>query len=144
QKSLGKRVALKILKPQHHVPREAGDRFLREARATASLQHPGLVDVHGVGRCPDGRGYFLVRDLVEGHTLQEEIAKGPLPSYAAARAVADVAAAIQHAHERGIVHRDLKPSNVLRTSDGRVVVTDFGLAKLLSGAQPQLSADGAM
>lgn len=141
QKSLGKPVAIKILKRASDLNREQARRFLREARAVAGLRHPSIVDVHGLGRCPDG-GYFLVMDLIEGKSLQQRLREGPLPIDEAARIVADVADAIQHTHQQGIIHRDLKPSNVLLTAEGRPLVTDFGLAKHFQGQQPDLSVDG--
>ncbi len=141
QKSLGKRVAVKVLK--RHALDDEGliERFLREGRAAAALNHPNVVGVHGIGRCDDGR-YFLVMDYVEGSSLDRQIRKGPLEPEEAARAVADAASAIAHAHEHGIVHRDLKPSNVLVDREGRVRVTDFGLAKVASHVHTDVSVPG--
>ncbi|QDU94029.1 serine/threonine-protein kinase [Lignipirellula cremea] len=144
QRSLNKPVAIKILRRQFDVSQELVDRFFREARAVASLKHPHIVGVHGVGRCPQDGGYFQVMDLIDGPTLQEELDAGPYPFQEAAQIVADAAGALQHAHDRGVIHRDLKPTNVMRASDGRVVVVDFGLAKLLLESGPQLSGDGAV
>jgi serine/threonine protein kinase len=136
QKSLRKRVALKL------IWREALDspsrvrRFFAEARALARLRHPHIVGVHGIGRMADGR-YFLVMDLIEdGTTLATLLRKGPVPFDRAAELVATVAEAIEHAHSRGVVHRDLKPSNVLLDAEGRPHVTDFGLAKVFDAADP--------
>jgi serine/threonine protein kinase len=128
QKSLGKPVAVKILKRLGERSPEAVQRFLAEGRAVARLRHPGIVGVHGIGRSPDG-GYFLVMDLVEGPDLADRLKLGPIPVEEAVRIVAQVADAIEHAHQRAVIHRDLKPSNVLLDADGRVLVTDFGLAK---------------
>lgn len=142
QKSLQKTVALKMLKPSLSLEPDFVERFLREARSTASLQHPGIVDVHGVGRSANG-GYFLVMDLVQGRTLRE-LYSVDLPGFAqAARVVDAVADAIDHAHQRGIIHRDLKPGNVMITDEGAVMVLDFGLARQMQSGDIHLTADGA-
>lgn len=141
QKSLGKPVAVKILKNVEDSSREAIQRFLREARAVAQVRHPGIVNVHGVGRCPDG-GYFLVMDLVEGTSLQERLGQGVLPVEEAVRIVMAVADAVQHIHDHGIIHRDLKPSNILLTPSGRPILTDFGLARHLESEDADLSVAG--
>ncbi|WP_417748701.1 protein kinase domain-containing protein [Rosistilla oblonga] len=142
QKSLNKPVAIKMLRT-NNAPQRLVDRFLQEARVTASLQHPNIVSVHGVGRCPDG-GYFLVMDLVDGQSLQDELSAGPLDVRSAAEIVRDAAAAVHHAHTRHLIHRDLKPSNIMRHRDGRVMVVDFGLAKLLADSEHQMTVDGAV
>ena len=144
QKSLRKRVALKLIK------REALDspgrvrRFFAEARAVARLRHPHIVGVHGIGRMSDSL-YFLVMDLVEdGTTVASEIREGTVSFDRAAGLVATVAEAIEHAHSRGVIHRDLKPSNVLLDAEGTPHVTDFGLAKVFDAADPdnpQTTAD---
>ncbi len=139
QKSLNKKVALKILK---HTGREAPERierFLQEARIAASLNHPQLTEVHGVGRCPGG-GYFLVMDFAQGRNLQECLEEKPFAVEEAARIVRQVAAAIQFAHDRGIIHRDIKPSNILYDGDNGVKVVDFGLAKHLEPMHPDISS----
>ena len=141
QKSPGKSVAVKTLKNMGDSSREAIARFLREARAVAQVRHSGIVDVHGVGRCPDG-GYFLVMDLVEGTSLQERLGQGVLPVEEAVRIVMAVADAVQHIHEHGIIHRDLKPSNVLLTPSGRPILTDFGLARHFQSEDADLSVAG--
>jgi serine/threonine protein kinase len=144
QKSLRKRVALKL------IHREALDspsrvrRFFAEGRALARLRHPHIVGVHGIGRMADGR-YFLVMDLVEGGTtLAGLLRRGTVPFDRVAGLVATVAEAIEHAHSRGVIHRDLKPSNVLLDAEGQPHVTDFGLAKIFDAANPddpQTTAD---
>jgi Tol biopolymer transport system component/tRNA A-37 threonylcarbamoyl transferase component Bud32 len=108
------------------------DRFSREARAIAALNHPNICTLHDVG--PD----FLVMELVEGPTLAERLRKGPLPADEALAIARQIAAAVEAAHERGIVHRDLKPANIKVRSDGSVKVFDFGLAR--SGVQAQAQA----
>jgi predicted Ser/Thr protein kinase len=110
-------------------------RFLVEGQAAARVRHPNVVPVHEVGES-DGR-QWLAMDLVEGQPLDERVARGgPLEPRAAAGLVATVARALEAAHREGVLHRDLKPANVLlRASDGAPLVTDFGLAKLVEGAE---------
>jgi hypothetical protein len=104
-------------------------RFRSEAEATAALRHPHIVCVHEVGEV-NGRPYFSM-DLIEGPSLAQRLADGPLPGRVAAGYVAKIARAIQHAHDHHILHRDLKPSNVLLDPEDQPHVTDFGLAKRL-------------
>ncbi len=144
QKSLRKRVALKLIRREALDSPSRVRRFFAEARALARLRHPQIVGVHGIGRMVDGR-YFLVMDLVEdGTTLATMIQAGAVPFDRAAGLVATVAEAIDHAHSRGVIHRDLKPSNVLLDAEGNPHVTDFGLAKVFDSADPdnpQTTAD---
>ncbi len=136
QKSLRKRVALKMIRREALDSPSRVRRFFAEARALARLRHPHIVGVHGIGRMADGR-YFLVMDLVEdGTTLAALIQQGTVSLDRAAGLVATVAEAIDHAHSRGVVHRDLKPSNVLLDADGQPHVTDFGLAKVFDAVDP--------
>jgi serine/threonine-protein kinase len=114
---LGRDVAIKVSAEQF------SERFEREARAIAALNHPNLCTLHDVG--PN----YLVMELVDGPTLAERIKQGPIPLVEALASAAKIADALQAAHEKGIVHRDLKPANVKITRDGSVKVLDFGLAK---------------
>jgi serine/threonine-protein kinase len=119
---------VKLLRKPLRARRGAAARFLEEAALLAQLRHPGIVAVHGIGLLPDG-GHFLVMDLVDGSDLGRQ----PCPSVAEAlRWVAEAADALHHAHQQGIIHCDVKPSNLLLRSDGRVLVSDFGLACSLS------------
>jgi tRNA A-37 threonylcarbamoyl transferase component Bud32 len=123
---LGRRVALKVLVDELAADDHATRRFVREARATARLDHPNVARVYDFGR--HGGIPFLVMELLEGETLADRLAAGPLPPAEAARVAATVADALDAAHQRGIVHRDVKPSNVMVTPSGEVKVMDFGIA----------------
>ena len=123
---LGRRVALKVLVQELADDPRATRRFVREARATAKLTHPNVARVYDFGR--DGGLPYLVMELLEGDTLADRVAGGPLPPSEAARIGAAVADALDAAHSRGIIHRDIKPSNVLLTAAGEVKVMDFGIA----------------
>ncbi len=129
QRSLDRVVAVKMILSGHLASEAEVQRFLAEARAAATLQHPNIVAIHEVGAC-DGRHFFSM-DYVEGGNLAQLVRDGPIPSTRAAQCVKTIAEAIHYAHERGILHRDLKPSNVLVDRDGHLHVTDFGLAKRL-------------
>ena len=127
QISLNRAVAIKmILRGRLASPADL-KRFLAEASATASLEHPGIVPVYEVGDI-DGRPFFSMQ-LIQGRTLLEKAKGNPLPQRRAARIVSKVARAIAFAHRHGVLHRDIKPSNILLTKAGTPLVTDFGLAK---------------
>jgi tRNA A-37 threonylcarbamoyl transferase component Bud32 len=123
---LGRRVALKVLVQELADDARATRRFVREARATAKLTHPNVTRIYDFGR--DGGLPYLVMELLEGDTLADRLAGGPLPPAEAARIGAAVADALDAAHGRGIIHRDIKPGNVLLTPAGEVKVMDFGIA----------------
>jgi serine/threonine-protein kinase len=124
-------VAVKILRPEYGADPDFIDRFRHEAQAAASLNHPGIVAVHDYGTDPAGP--YIVMEVVEGEDLSTIIRRtGALPPRAAARLVAQAARAVAAAHDRGIVHRDIKPGNLLVARDGRLKVTDFGIARALS------------
>ncbi len=129
---LGRDVAVKVLLPRPGddtlAAARSRERFLREARITAKLRHPGIVAVHEVGES-DGRP-FLAMDFVDGETLSSLRERGPLPAESVAELVRGVARALEHAHRAGVLHRDVKPQNVLIdgvTGEPRLV--DFGLAR---------------
>jgi serine/threonine-protein kinase len=131
QKSLGRTVALKMILRDRATPADLA-RFQVEATAAGNLSHPNIVPVYDAG-VQDGRAYFSMR-YVEGQTLARLMAGTPLRPRDAARYLALVGRAVQHAHERGVLHRDLKPSNILIDRDGQPLVTDFGLAKRVPAA----------
>src|SRR5579875_702740 len=115
---LGRDVALKLSREQF------SERFEREVRSVAALSHPNICTIHDVG--PN----YYVMELVEGPTLADRIAQGPIPLEEALEIAGQIAEALEAAHEKGIVHRDLKPANIKLRPDGVVKVLDFGLAKL--------------
>ena len=113
-------------------------RFEQEARSIAALSHPNILAIFDVGTHDDTP--YLVTELLEGETLRERLAKGPLPVRKAVQIGSQIAHALAAAHERGIVHRDLKPENIFLTKDGHTKLLDFGLAKMeaaASGAGPE-------
>src|SRR5688572_9212450 len=127
---LNREVALKVLPEFFAADPERLARFEREAQTLAGLNHPHIAAIYGIEEKDGVRA--LVLELVEGHTLAELIARGPIPSDDALRLARQMADALEAAHEQGVVHRDLKPANVRVTPDGVVKVLDFGLAKLTS------------
>ena len=136
-RTLGRRVAVKIVRSDAELDETASDRFEREIRAMAELSHPHVVRLLDHGRTEDGVRYFVM-ELLEGKNLVEVIREaGRLPPWRAVELVRQAASALAEAHARGIVHRDLKPENIFvsTVAGGREVVKvlDFGLAKLASG-----------
>ena len=134
-KRIGRDVAVKVL-PEFAAGDDQVRRFEQEARAAGALNHPGLVTIFDVGRT-DGSPY-IVMEMLEGETLRDAIGEGvptPLPLKKALDYAIQVASALAVAHEKGIIHRDLKPENIFVTSEGRVKILDFGLAKLAQEAK---------
>jgi serine/threonine protein kinase len=119
-------VALKILPESFASDPDRLARFQREAEVLASLNHPNIAAIYGF----EESGHALVMELVDGETLADRIARGPIPIDEALPIAKQIAEALEAAHEQGIIHRDLKPANIKVTPDGRVKVLDFGLAKL--------------
>src|SRR5262245_51211130 len=127
--ALNRDVAIKVLLPAVAADRERLARFNREAQVLASLNHPNIAHIHGVEQGPEGP--LLVLEFVDGPTLADRIARGPLPADEAIAIAKQVADALEAAHERGVVHRDLKPANIKVDDHGNVKVLDFGLAKAI-------------
>ena len=125
---LGREVAVKVLPASFASDPDRLRRFEQEARAVAALNHPNILAIHDIGT-HEGTP-FLVTELLEGQTLRECLGEGALPLRKAIDIAVQAAHGISAAHERGIIHRDLKPANIFLTSDGRVKILDFGLAKL--------------
>ena len=128
---LGRDVAIKVLPVEFSRDRERLDRFRREARLLAQLNHTNIATLHGLEKA-DGQE-FLVMELVEGDTLAERIAGGPIPLDETIPLFVQIARGLEAAHEKGIVHRDLKPANVMIGPDGQIKILDFGLAKAFAG-----------
>ena len=128
--ALDRPVAIKMLPPDLAASRACRERFLREARTAARLSHPHIVPIHSVEEHP--AAVFFVMAFVDGDTLGARVAReGPLSGAEATRVVQEVAWALAHAHAHGVVHRDVKPDNILlERGSGRVLVTDFGIARL--------------
>src|SRR5437762_4063661 len=125
---LGREVAVKVLPESLASSPDRQARFEREARAVAALSHPIILAIHDY--CPQGAIVYAVMELLEGETLRERLAKGPLPWREAVEIGAAIADGLAAAHAKGIVHRDLKPENLFLTTDGRVKILDFGLARM--------------
>ena len=136
---LDRDVALKVLPEAFTADPDRLARFEREAKLLASLNHPNIAAIHGLEDNGDTRA--LVLELVEGPTLADRIARGPIPVDEALPIATQIAEALEAAHEQGIIHRDLKPANIKVREDGTVKVLDFGLAKALAGeaSNPDLS-----
>ena len=136
---LGRAVALKVISGALVADEASRRRFEVEARAASALNHPAIVTIYDIGE--SGGVSWIAMELVEGRTLSDVVAEGPLPvrhAWSVARQLADGLAV---AHAKGIVHRDLKPANVMLSDDGRVKILDFGLARQTAAIPSQASAD---
>jgi serine/threonine protein kinase/beta-lactam-binding protein with PASTA domain len=128
---LNRQVAVKVLRSQYGTDEDFVNRFRREAQAVASLSHPNVVGVYDVGQ--DGDTHYMVMEYVEGPTLKEVInRRGALPVEEAVRIAVQICDALDHAHQNQIIHRDIKPHNILIGKNGRVKVTDFGIARAVT------------
>jgi serine/threonine protein kinase len=124
--TLQRKAAIKVLPPGGN--KLTVERFLREARAAAALDHPNIVRMHDVGR--EGEVHFLVMEYVEGQTLDKLVTStAPLQAQRAVEYIAQACAGLQHAYERGFIHRDIKPANLILSKDGTVKILDMGLAR---------------
>jgi predicted Ser/Thr protein kinase len=136
QLALDRVVALKILPPESGRDSAFAERFTREARSLARLNHPGIVAVYDFGQ--GGEMFYLVMEFVDGVNLRHLLRQRELTPDRALQIVPQICEALQYAHEEGIIHRDVKPENILMDRRGRVKIADFGLAKLV-GAAPNAS-----
>ena len=137
---LDRTVAIKVLRAGRLAGREDIDRFLREARSAAQLKHPGIVALYDTGQTEDGT-FYLVEEFIPGQTLAARMNTGRLSFRQAAELTADLAEALEYAHQHGVIHRDLKPSNIMLDTDGRPHLMDFGLAKREADELP-MTLDG--
>jgi len=136
---LGRDVALKVLPEELSADRDRLARFEQEARSASALNHPNIVTIHDIGRSDSHS--FIAMELVDGRTLRELSATGPLPLRRILTITTQIAEGLAKAHGAGIVHRDLKPENVMVSKDGFVKILDFGLAKLV---EPESGDHSAM
>jgi serine/threonine protein kinase len=130
QKNLGRQVALKVMPQEVSSDPTFAERFEREARVLAQLDHPGIVQVYDAGKA--GPYYYLVMEYVNGANVREMIRTGAVKPNDALKAVTQICEALQYAHDRGVVHRDIKPENILVDKSGSVKLADFGLAKIVN------------
>jgi tRNA A-37 threonylcarbamoyl transferase component Bud32 len=140
QPKLDRFVALKILLPERYGGGQFAERFAREARALARLNHPDIVAVHDFG---EAGGYpYLVMEYVDGLSLRQLLQRGQLAPEEALVIVPKICEALQFAHQQGVVHRDIKPENILLDKQGRVKIADFGIAKILVPGAQDLTLTG--
>ena len=141
--NLARTVAVKLLHPHHATDPTVVERFERESRAAAQLNHPNVVRIYDTGR--EDELVYLVMEHVDGPSLREVMrSRGQLDPATVAALGEQVAGALGEAHTNGLVHRDVKPANILLAADGTVKVTDFGIAKALSGADATLTTPGTV
>ncbi len=133
--TLDRKVALKFLAEELQQDTNARLRFLREAKSAASLDHPYICKIYAVGE--EGGKAFIAMEYVQGATLKDSLAKGPVKLKKALEIAVEIAEALAEAHEKKIVHRDIKPSNIMLTGSGHVKVMDFGLAKRLPSSEDE-------
>jgi len=128
---IGRHVAIKLFSPQL-ATEEGRERFIKEARVVGQISHQSIVALHDMGIEESTQTPYLVMEHVEGHPLDRILEKGSVPYPRACAWVADIASALHVAHRKGIIHGDVKPANILVTEEGRVKLTDFGMARLAS------------
>lgn len=142
QRDLDRLVALKILRPGLDAEPGFAERFTREARALARLNHPGIVTLYEFGRSSAGR-YFILMEFVDGVNLRGLLSAGRLSPREALAIVPPLCDALQYAHDLGLVHRDIKPENLLVDRLGRIKIADFGIAKLTTSTATPTAPTGA-
>src|SRR5262245_21267943 len=128
-RKLGREVAIKVLPNEFASDHARVSRFEREARMLAAVNHPAIAAIYGAEE--DGTTRYLVMELVERETLAQRLSTGALPVADSLRIAAQIAEALEVAHEKGVIHRDLKPANIKITPGAKVKVLDFGLAKAM-------------
>lgn len=130
---LGRDIAIKMLPVEFAIDSGRVERFQREARLLASLNHPNIAAIYGLEE--SGRTSFLVMELIEGDTLAERLKQGPIPIEESLKLALQIAEGLEAAHEKGVIHRDLKPANIKVTPEGKIKILDFGLAKAFAPDQ---------
>ncbi len=128
QLKLDRPIALKIIRPEAAMDPSFAERFAREARTLARLNHPGIVGIHDFGEFE--QGYFFLMEYVAGANLRQVLREGKLEQSQALSIVRQICEALQYAHDQGVVHRDIKPENILVDQSGQIRIADFGLARL--------------
>ena len=148
---LGRKVAIKLLRPTLATDPSFRTRFRQEAQAAARMAHPTIVRVFDAGeetvRTPDGYDVqvpFIVMEYVEGRVLKDIVAQGPVQPDEAVRIVDGILTALEYSHRAGVVHRDIKPGNVMVTSAGQVKVMDFGIARAISDSSATVAQTSAI
>jgi serine/threonine protein kinase len=129
QKHLDRNVAIKVLPPYYAADQAFVDRFKREAKAMAQLSHPNIVTIHDAGKDKDR--LYIILEYIGGGNLKQRMLKGMTLSEVT-RVIREIAGALTYAHDKGFVHRDVKPMNVLMDANGRAVLSDFGIAKVMA------------
>lgn len=137
--ALDRYVAIKILHPAFKADPQFFERFQREARIVAKLEHPHIIPVYDFNE-HHGEPYLVMR-FVEGETLKPEMSGDPLPLADILRLFRPICAALSYAHQQGVLHRDIKPSNIMVTMEGHIFLTDFGLARMVQAGESTLSQD---
>jgi serine/threonine-protein kinase len=136
QVGLGRKVAVKVIAPEHAADPRFRERFMREARLAAAIDHPNIVPVYATG--DDGGQLYLVMRHIDGVTLAERLGEGALPLASVAEIVSQIASALDAAHARGLIHRDVKPANILLVerddAPPHAFLSDFGITRELSDA----------
>ncbi|HEY3170275.1 MAG TPA: serine/threonine-protein kinase, partial [Thermoanaerobaculia bacterium] len=134
---IGRLVAIKTIRASgtgdEEDTREFRERFVREAQTAGILSHPNIVTIHDIGEDPETQTSFIAMEYIEGKNIKTLLAeKTRFPFEQVSEIVAEVAEALDYAHRKGIIHRDVKPANIIITTDGKVKITDFGIAKIAS------------
>ena len=141
---LGRRVAIKILNDRHSGDEQFVERFRREAKNAAGLSHPNIVSIYDRGEAAEG-AYYIAMEYLDGRSLKELIvSRGPAPIPIAIDYARQILAALRFAHRHGVIHRDIKPHNILVDSEGRVKVTDFGIARAEQAGAQQMTEAGSI